>query len=310
MRRSRSGLVLGLHRSTHDRLILEHALTRNVRALDTAYNYRGFTSHRTLAATAGDLLGEFAISTKVGFFPSAHGTPEHSLDPVRLRDAIDELVTTLTRPPEVVFLHNPERALPGIDLAAELDQLAAACTALSDAAGAGLCGSWGVSTWDTRPLRAVLPDTAATEGFPAPQVLMVRAGLLVGSAVLDAGDHLADVFRVPATGRWGMSPFGGNIAHPVWDAVDPRGLLASHQKASLAQAVLRVAFALPGVDRVAIGTDDPAHLDEAVATADLDVDSATVTRYRALLRERARQDSSATRSRSAAVVAGSSKGPE
>jgi pyridoxine 4-dehydrogenase len=287
MRRAGAGLVLGLHRSGHDRLILEHALTTGVRTLDTAYNYRGFTSHRTLAAAAADLLGEFAISTKVGFFPGPGGTPEHSLDPGRLRDAIDESATTLGHPPEVVFLHNPERALPGTDPAAELDRLVTACAALQEAVTAGLCRSWGWSAWDTRPLAAALPDTAAAARTPAPQVLMVRAGLLVTADVLDASEHLTDLFGLTAGARWGMSPFGGNAAHPLWDTVDPRGFLTPHQNATAAQAVLRVAFTLPAVGRIAVGTDNPAHLDALVAATALDVEHPRVARYRGLLRARA-----------------------
>lgn len=286
MRRSRSGLVLGLHRAGHGRLILEHALAAGLRALDTAYNYRGFTSHRTLAATASDLLGEFAISTKVGFFPGPDGTPEHSLDPVRLRDALDESATTLGVVPEMVFLHNPERALSGADPAAELDRLVTACGVLQDAVTAGLCRSWGWSAWDTQPLAAALPDTAAAAGVPVPQVLMVRAGLLVTAGVLDAGERLAEVFGLAAGARWGMSPFGGALARPVWDAVDPRGFLAPHQNATIAQALLRVAFTLPAVDRIAVGTDNPAHLDALLAATGLDVDETRLARYRDLLRER------------------------
>ncbi len=79
--------------------------------LDTAYNYRAFTSHRRLTATAGDLLSEFMISTKVGFFPGDR-EPEHSLDPVRLRRAIHQSVQDLGIQPDVVLLHNPERTLP------------------------------------------------------------------------------------------------------------------------------------------------------------------------------------------------------
>lgn len=284
MRRSGSGLVLGLHRSAHQRLILGHALDAGVRALDTAYNYRGFSSHRTLAAVAADLVGEFDVSTEVGFFPGSGGRPEHSLDPVRLRDAIDESATTLGHPPVVVFLHNPERALPGTDPAGELDRLAAACAVLQEAVAAGVCRSWGWSTWDTRPLAAALSDTA---DIPAPQVLMVRAGLLVTGDVLDAAEHLADLFGLAAGTRWGMSPFGGEIARPVWDTVDPRGFLAPHQKASVVQALLRVAFTLPAVGRIAVGTDNPAHLDALITATDLALEEPRVARYRALLRERA-----------------------
>ena len=284
MRRSGAGLILGLHRSAHHRLILEYALSRGVLALDTAYNYRGFSSHRVLAAAAADLLCEFAISTKVGFFPGPNGAPVHSLDPVRLRDTVDESVTTLGSVPEVVFLYNPERALPGADPAAEFDRLATAGQVLDDAAAAGSCRSWGWSAWDTRPLAAALPDTAAVAAIPAPQVLMVRAGLLATADVLDTGEHLADVFGLDAGARWGMSPFGGNAAHPVWDMVDPCGFLAPHHNAAVAQALLAVAFALPTVGRIAVGADNPTHLDALITATGLDVDEARVTRYRGLLR--------------------------
>jgi diketogulonate reductase-like aldo/keto reductase len=52
MRRVDARVALGLYRSRHERGLLEGALTLGVRALDTSYNYLGFTSHRTLARTA------------------------------------------------------------------------------------------------------------------------------------------------------------------------------------------------------------------------------------------------------------------
>ncbi|MBN9748635.1 hypothetical protein DMP23_47500 [Amycolatopsis sp. A1MSW2902] len=287
MRGSRPRVVLGLHRSRHDRLILEHALAAGVRAIDTAFNYRGFGSHRTLAAAAADLLAEFAVSTKVGFFPGPAGTPVHSLDPVRLRDALDESAATLDLVPETVFLHNPERALTSTDPAENLDRLAAAAAVLAQAKAAGLCRSWGVSTWDARPLAAAVTDAAAAARVPAPQVLMTRAGLLVAADVLDAAEHLAGLYGLDTGARWGMSPFGGQVQRPVWKTLDPRGFLAPHQNATVAQALLRVAYVLPPVGRMAVGTDDPAHLDELLAAAELDVDEQRIARYRELLRARA-----------------------
>lgn len=115
MRGSDRRVALGLYRSDLQRRLLETALTLGVTDLDTAYNYRGFTSHRRLAATAGDLLSEFTISTKVGFFPSSRG-PEHSLDPVRLRQAVHESAQDLGAQPDVVLLHNPEQTLAELAL--------------------------------------------------------------------------------------------------------------------------------------------------------------------------------------------------
>lgn len=153
--------------------MLETALTLGVTDLDTAYNYRAFTSHRRLAATAGDLLSEFTISTKVGFFPGDRG-PEHSLDPVRLRRAVHESVQDLGVQPDVVLLHNPERTLATLALEHGRDCWAAACTALDDLATAGWCRSWGVTCWDPRPVRTVVDHA-----LPTPARVMVRAGLLV-----------------------------------------------------------------------------------------------------------------------------------
>jgi hypothetical protein len=98
MRVTDSRITLGLYRSRHERGLLEGALKLGVRALDTGYNYLGFTSHRTLARTAGDLLSEFTISTKVGFFPGAAGA-EHSLSPRRLFEAVEKSAEDLCLPP-------------------------------------------------------------------------------------------------------------------------------------------------------------------------------------------------------------------
>ncbi|WIX76036.1 aldo/keto reductase [Amycolatopsis carbonis] len=253
-------------------------------ALDTAYNYRGFTSHRRLSAVASDLLDEFDVSTKVGFFPGDGDVPVHSLDTVRLCDAIDESANTLGVVPEVVLLHNPERSMPGNDRAAELDQLTAACLVLDGAVTSGLCRSWGWSSWDPRALAAALPDAAAASPIPAPRVLMVRAGLLVGADVLDAGEHLATMFGLDTAARWGMSPFGGEVERAVWDRIDPRSFLGAHQQASVAQALLRLAFDLPQVGRIALGTDNPDHLDDAITATSLAVDEVRTERYRVLLR--------------------------
>jgi pyridoxine 4-dehydrogenase len=185
--------------------------------LDTSYNYLGFTSHRRLARTAGDLLPEFMISTKVGFFPGNAGA-EHSLDPRRLRQAVEESVEDLCRPPDVVLLHNPEQTLATLAPDAGGDCLAAACTALQEASAAGLCGYWGLSSWDPRPL---LPPLASigTTAIPAPDVLMSRTGLLVSADLLDVGDTIATWCGLDVRARWGMSPFTGHATDPVWATV-------------------------------------------------------------------------------------------
>ncbi|MFD9477810.1 aldo/keto reductase [Streptomyces nojiriensis] len=264
-------LVLGLHRSRHHRDILTAALDLGVTALDTAAPYLGFRSHAVLAETAADLLPKFTLSTKVGFFPGAGGV-EHSLDPGRLRLAIEKATQELGREPDTVLLHNPERSLTSLSPTDGHALLGSACTALVDAAREGLCRTWGVSSWDTRPLGMV-----GVGDLPSPDVLMVRAGFLVGIALLDTTAVLGRVWQAGET--WGMSPFGGGNGN-AWEDFDPRPFLRPpHDGLSRVQAAFRTAFHLPSAAAVAVGTDNPVHLAELVQALGADVDTTAVSQY-------------------------------
>jgi pyridoxine 4-dehydrogenase len=276
--------VLGLYRSRCERQLLESALNLGIRAIDTSYNYQGFASHRMLAATAHDLLPEFSISTKVGFFPGT-SKAEHSLAPARLREAMQRTAVELARAPDLVFLHNPEHSLLHAPQDEARAMLTAACHALAEAAAEGLCGSWGVASWNPRPLAALLRD-GTTRPPLSPHALMTRAGLLVGPDILQAAGELADLLAVPAQARWGMSPFGGDTTDPIWRAVDASPFLTAGQEASRLQAAFRAAFFLPPVTRIAAGTNTPGHLSELAAAALLEVNENAVRRYRALLQAR------------------------
>jgi pyridoxine 4-dehydrogenase len=256
-------------------------LTLGVTDLDTAYNYRSFTSHRTLASTASDLLSEFTISTKVGFFPSSRG-PEHCLDPARLRQAVHQSLQDLGAQPDVVLLHNPEWTLAELEREQGRDRWAAACTALDDVTAAGWCRSWGLACWDPRPVLTVLDRR-----LPAPTLVMVRAGLLVRAEILDAREQLATWFGLDRHARWGMSPCGGQTTDPVWVEVDARQFLETGQDCPPIPAAFRVAYEFPRVSRVAVSTSSEEHLAELVAAAALDTDDNRITRYRSLLRAKA-----------------------
>ncbi|MFD8980339.1 aldo/keto reductase [Streptomyces sp. NPDC059564] len=264
-------LVLGLHRSRHHRDLLTAALDLSVTALDTAAPYLGFRSHAALTEAAADLLPRFTLSTKVGFFPSAGGA-EHSLDPVRLRLAVERAARELGREPDTVLLHNPEQSLTGLSPADGHALLGDACTALADAARDGLCSAWGVASWDPRPLGMV-----RVHGLPSPDVLMVRAGFLVGIDLLDATTVLRTAWRAGET--WGMSPFGGGH-RKVWEEFDPRPFLRPpHDDLSRVQAAFRAAFHLPSASAMAVGTDNPGHLAQLVQALGAEVDVAAVSQY-------------------------------
>ncbi|MFI5761270.1 aldo/keto reductase [Streptomyces sp. NPDC051563] len=268
-------------------------------ALDTAAPYLGFRSHTVLAETAADLLPRFILSTKVGFFPSAGGA-EHSLDPVRLRLAVERAARELGREPDTVLLHNPERTLDGLSTADGHTLLGNACTALTDAARHGLCRAWGVASWDTRPL-----GTVRVDDLPSPDVLMVRAGFLVSVDLLDATTALRTAWQPGRT--WGMSPFGGGH-RKVWEEFDPRPFLQpSHSDLSRIQAAFRTAFHLPTASAMAVGTDDPRHLAQLFQALGTEVDTAAVSQYLRALHGHRQHWSSATR-RSASLRAGASSG--
>lgn len=232
-----------------------------------------------MAREVPDLLDRLTISTKVGFFPTRDG-PRHSLDPLRLRTALERTARDLGRTPDLVFLHNPERSLRGERPDRARTMLGEACAALDDAVSEGMCGAWGVASWDPSPLPALLDRT-----IPRPGALMVRAGLFVGIEALDASAALAARWQVPGGALWGMSPFGGDAANVGRAGADPR-LFVRDGGCSRVQAAFRVACRLPVVSALAVGADDPRHLGELLDGLRLTVDDRMIRRYVELLRSR------------------------
>lgn len=231
---------------------------------------------------AGDLLPKFRLSTKVGYF-SAPGGAEHSLEPRRLYGAVEEAARVLGCEPYVVFLHNPEHSLHE-GPARGRESLTQACATLEEATTHGLCGAWGVASWNPSPMQGLIDATT-----PRPSVFMVRAGLLVGIRTLDAADAVAASWGLDQSMVWGMSPFGGSTNAPVWDRIDPRVLLRDGAGLSRTQAAFRAAYELPKVGALAVGTDDPAHLSDLIDALAGENDERAIQQYRNLLRDRLRR---------------------
>ena len=249
--------------------------------VDTAYNYRDFTAHRRLAQAAGDLLTEFTLSTKVGFFPGNGGHTTHSLHPDRLRTAIEQTTEDLGRTPDIVFLHNPERTLSGLSPDEGSDRFARACATLADAVRSGLARGWGLATWDPRPVATTILGGTLDH---VPEVLLVRAGLTVPDVVLTAAETISAACRIAPQMRWGMSPFAGNTTEPVWQCADLSAFTPSHRQTPAIPVAFRLGYELPSVTRLAVGTRDRAHLTDLIAAIDIDIDSDAITQYRQLIR--------------------------
>jgi aryl-alcohol dehydrogenase-like predicted oxidoreductase len=244
--------------------VLVAALDGGVTEIDTAFNYSGFAAHRLLAEAGRGLLDRFSITTKVGFFADGH-----DLTAARLSEAVERISDQLGRVPDTLLLHNPERSA---------GQFSAACEALIGLRDRGFCTSWGFSTWNPRPLLGVaVPES--------PDVVMVRCGLAVPHEVLGAAEQLVARLR-PSEVR-GMSPFGGSAADPVWAVVDPTLFLVAAEGANQVQAAFAMAFAVPEVPAVAVGTSRPEHLRQLLRATRLEVRPEVVAQYRALLGARA-----------------------
>ncbi|GAA1111760.1 aldo/keto reductase [Nocardiopsis exhalans] len=280
MRSTDPGVVLGLYRSRYERDLLEGALKLGVHRIDTSYNYLGFAAHHTLAQRAGDLLPELSISTKVGFFPAGRGGSEHSLDPQRLRQAVEESAEELGVSPDVVFLHNPEHTLARLEPQQASDVLADAGAELEAAVASGLTSSWGIASWNPQPLLPALEGTGDTS---TPQVFMARSGLTVSSRTLHAIEAVTALWGLSPAQRWGMSPFAGHSTDPVWDQVNARMFLSDDSSCSNLAAAFRASYELPNVSRVAVGTNQLGHLRELLQAAQLPANDSAIVSYRALL---------------------------
>lgn len=290
-----SGLVLGLHRTRISRELLRAALAFGVVTLDTAPHYQHDSGHQQLVDIAGELLGRFAVCTKVGYRRDrATGRPVHSLDPRILRSAVEDAAGSLGCEPAVLWLHNPERSLARLPVEQATHRLGEAAAVLADAVGRGWCRSWGIATWDPHLLRPAI--TALDDRCPTPGLVMARSGLLAPPQVMASAEQLAMQL---AARLWGMSPFGGDADDPVWTKVDARQwLLPDAIHASQQQAALRLAYELPSVQRVAVGASTPAHLAELVTAPSLPVNTDHLAAYRRLLERRASSESTSSAARS------------
>jgi pyridoxine 4-dehydrogenase len=283
-----SRIALGLYRSRHHRGTLEGALKLGVRELDTSSNYYGFASHRTLASVARDLLPEFMISTKAGFFPQGGQRAAHSFTPDLLRAGIERAVDELGVVPSVMLLHNPEESLAILPAGRSYDDLSAACEVFAEAKAAGLCREWGISSWSPGPVLTALVGVPLS-AVPRPDVVMVRAGLLASAMHSTKRISCFEVMNVPLSGRWGMSPYGGHASDALWNEINARTLLDGTPPCNQYQAAFRFAYDLPVVQRVAVGTNNLEHLRELVTTTAFPVGDETISTYRTLLRTNARQ---------------------
>ena len=91
---------------------------------------------------------------------------------------------------------------------------------------------------------------------------------------------------IAGAGHWGMCPFAGSTSQDEWRATDLAAFMASGRRCSTIEAAFRLAFDLPRVSRIAVGTTDPTHLEQLIAATEFATEPDAIGRYRELIRAR------------------------
>ncbi|MFJ9798034.1 aldo/keto reductase [Streptomyces sp. NPDC101145] len=241
--------------------------------IDTAPNYAD--AHQVLARVIA-AHPQARVATKTGFFTRPEGeaalqagllTPDqagagHSLDPAFVRWQTERSLTSLGRA-DLVFLHNPERARPGVvDLPAAMRE---AFTVLEGFAVEGRIGGYGVATWSgfshhlfNVPELLGLAEEAAGSGEHHLRAIQQPISLVMARPVALALDGRGPLFQARAAGliTFGSSPLhGGELPH----LVTPELAEFISPGASPAAACLVVAASCPSLDVVLLSARTAHH---------------------------------------------------
>lgn len=264
----------GLDESSSKR-VLDEALDRGLRDVDTANGYAGGASEQILGRALSGRRDEVRLASKVGMpHPDAEGAAPLS------RIAIERCVTgslrrLATDRLDLYYLHQPDRATP---VGETLDALAGL---LDD----GRIRAWGVSnvaSWQLAELvfgarergmagpvasqqlynalcRRIEPEyREAAERFDAPVIAYnpLAGGLLTGR-------HR--YAQAPEGGRFGGERLGRMYTDRYWDprmfeAIDRLREVAEDAGAEMRELALRWLVGRPGVAGVLIGGSRPEHV--------------------------------------------------
>lgn len=176
------------------------ALHTGVNVFDSAINYRGQRSERSIGRSLAREIGQGAaardevfVSTKGGYLPHDSEDPRdprryiletfvdselapraeiarggHCLAPAYLRDQIERSRRNLGfETIDLYYLHNVETQRTSVDAATFRRRLAAAAELLETAASEGKIGSWGLATWDGLRVPPEHPEHVSMESVMA-----------------------------------------------------------------------------------------------------------------------------------------------
>ncbi|MGW3170187.1 aldo/keto reductase [Streptomyces sp. NPDC001153] len=267
-------LALGTYRCRDIPQAAVHAVACGASWIDTAPNYhQGRAQAQLQPVLAGN--PELRVSTKVGFFTPdiataakeagvltpAEAASGHCLTHCYVAWQSRHNVAELGRVPDIVFIHNPERA------DRPHDAITSAFTALEAEARAGRIGGYGIATWtgfDGVFSVADLLDIATRCGGPGHHLAAIQlpVSLVMLKPVAQALEGTGPLAEATAAGldTFISAPLhGGELPTMVTDEL----ALLIDPGATPAEAALRVAASTPGVNHVLLGSGPAQHWEAA-----------------------------------------------
>lgn len=259
-------VALGITR-TRCRDLIDHARHLGVTELDLpAVGYNG-NAHHVIAADAGDLIDDFALTVRL--------SPRPSLPPLveQARHAVDALGTQ----PAMMLVNNPEHVLSGLAVRHAVRWWHDLTAVMSNLVTNELCAAWGVASWNPQPLAAIV-DAGDHVDHPA-TVLAGRSGLHVPGDTTAASETVMQRLRLPTDARWGTITTPANTVLLAGD--DPHQFLNPDAPAcSPIAAAVAASWRSPEASRMTVIADEPAQLTHMVDAADIPVDGDHVALYR------------------------------
>ncbi|OLZ62896.1 hypothetical protein AV521_40540 [Streptomyces sp. IMTB 2501] len=267
-------LALGTYRCRDIPQAAVHAVACGASWIDTAPNYHHGRAQTRLQPV---LVGNpgLRVSTKVGFLTPDIATAASDAGAVTPTEAASghclthryvawqsrRNVAELGRAPDIVFVHNPERA------DRPHDAITSAFTALEAEARAGRIGGYGVATWTgfdgTFSVADVL-DIATCRGGPGHHLVAIQlpVSLVMLKPVAHALECTGPLAEATAAGldTFISAPLhGGEL--PALVTAELARLIAPG--ATSAEAALRVTASTPGVNQILLGSGHAQHWEAA-----------------------------------------------
>jgi hypothetical protein len=269
---------------------IRRAADEGITLFDTAQAYGFGKSERLLAqALHGRRRDEIVLATKGGLRPAGTGVARDS-SPAWIREGVEASLRALdTDYIDLYQIHWPDPATPFEDTAETLSKL------ISD----GKIRHVGVSNFDpaqmeafrvTLPVETLQPPYHLFRRDIEDDVLTYTAAHHIGVLVygplahgLLGGRMGPDTRFAPDDWRSKSPMFQGEAFARNLQAVDGLRRVSQELGVSLSQLAIAWTLANPAVDVAIVGTRDPAHIDEALSVADLDLDHDVLARIDKLM---------------------------